>query len=101
MATTTKATANKAARAAAGSDEPKLLDGIFVRSLAPRFRRAGFEFTREGYRLLLADLSEEQLKAIEVEPLLSVERIEIPATAADDALLAEQVELATDNQPAE
>lgn len=92
MTDTTKPKANKAAPAAADSAEPKLLDGIFVRSLPPRFRRAGFEFTREGYGLLLADLSEEQLKAIEGEPLLSVERIEIPAAAADDALLAELVE---------
>lgn len=101
MADTSKTKANKAAPAAAKAGEPKMLDGIFVRSLAPRFRRAGFEFTREGYGLLLADLSEEQLKAIEGEPLLSVERIEIPATAADDVLLAEQVEPATDDKPAE
>lgn len=70
--------------------EPKMLDAIFVRSLAPRFRRAGFEFTREGHGLLLADLSEEQLKAIESEPLLSVTHCEIPASTEDDALLAEQ-----------
>lgn len=69
---------------------PQMLEGIFVRSLAPSFRRAGFEFTREGHGLLLADLSEEQLKAIESEPLLSVQYVEIPATAADDVLLAEQ-----------
>ncbi|MDT4839224.1 hypothetical protein FQZ97_730090 [compost metagenome] len=70
--------------------EPKMLEGIFVRSLSPTFRRAGFEFTREGFGLLLADLSEAQLKAIEAEPLLSVQYCEIPASAGDDALLAEQ-----------
>lgn len=93
MTNTTKTKVSRAAPAATKAGEPKMLDGIFVRSLAPRFRRAGFEFTREGYGLLLADLSEKQLKAIEGEPLLSVERIEIPATVEDDALLAEQPEI--------
>lgn len=88
-----KTRASKAARAAAESGEPKMLDGIFVRSLAPSFRRAGFEFTREGFGLLLADLSKEQLKAIESEPLLSVQFVEIPATAGDDALLDEPGEM--------
>jgi len=92
MASTTKTEASKTVPAAAKAGEPKMLEGIFVRSLAPRFRRAGFEFTRKGYGLLVADLSKAQLKAIMNEPLLSVEHIEIPATVEDDALLAEQAE---------
>ncbi|MCM2318066.1 MAG: hypothetical protein NDI93_01910 [Pseudomonas sp.] len=82
---TTRAAATSATK---GAPEP--LEGLFVRSLAPTFRRAGFEFTREGHGLLLADLSEEQIKAIETEPLLSVTYCEFPATAEADALLAEQ-----------
>lgn len=69
--------------------EPGLLDGIFVRSLPATFRRAGFTFTREGVGLLLADLSPQQLDAIEAEPLLSVTHAQFPATAEADARLAE------------
>lgn len=67
----------------------ELLDGIFVRSLPATFRRAGFTFTREGSGLLLADLSPQQLDAIEAEPLLSVTHAQFPATAEADAKLAE------------
>lgn len=67
--------------------------GIFVRSFPPTFRRAGFEFTAEGFGLLLKDLSEEQLKAIREEPMLSVQESEIPVTAEDDALLQQQAEI--------
>lgn len=83
----TKAAATKTATKAAA---PKLVDGIFVRSLSERFCRAGFTFTREGLGLLLADLSKEQLAAIEGEPMLSIQYVEVPATEADDQLLAEQ-----------
>lgn len=69
--------------------EPELLDGIFVRSLPATFRRAGFTFTREGVGLLLANLSPQQLDAIEAEPLLSVTHAQFPATAEADAQLAE------------
>lgn len=74
---------------AAKSKTPNMVDGIFVRSLPERFRRAGFDFNREGFGLILADLTKEQLKAIESEPMLSVQYVEIPATAADDAALAD------------
>lgn len=82
-------TAKTPARKATKADAPQMLEGIFVRSLAPSFRRAGFEFTREGFGLLLTGLSEQQLKAIEAEPLLSVTYCEIPATAEDDAQAAD------------
>ena len=67
----------------------ELLDGFFVGSLPATFRRAGFTFTREGSGLLLADLSPQQLDAIEAEPLLSVTHAQFPATAEADAKLAE------------
>lgn len=69
--------------------ETELLDGIFVRSLPPTFRRAGFTFTREGCGLLLANLSQQQLDAIEAEPLLSVTQAQFPATPEADAQLVE------------
>lgn len=69
--------------------ETELLDGIFVRSLPPSFRRAGFTFTREGCGLLLANLSQQQLDAIEAEPLLSVTQAQFPATPEADAQLVE------------
>lgn len=79
-------------RATDNVDQAKTVLGIFVRSFAPTFRRAGFEFTQEGYGLLLRDLTEEQLKAIREEPMLSVQDCEIPAAAEDDALLQQQAE---------
>lgn len=81
-----KAAAKKPAADAAGAE---LLDGIFVRSLPPTFRRAGFTFTREGVGLLLANLSPQQLDAIEAEPLLSVTQAQFPATEEADSRLAE------------
>lgn len=69
--------------------ESGLLDGIFVRSLPPTFRRAGLTFTREGVGLPLSSLSQAQLDAIEEEPLLSVTHAQFPATAEADAKLAE------------
>lgn len=69
--------------------EAGLLEGIFVRSLPETFRRAGFTFTREGHGLLLENLTQAQLDAIEAEPLLSVTYAQYPATAEADAKLAE------------
>ncbi len=77
-------------KATKASTDPKMLDGIYVRSLPDVFRRAGHTFTREGHGLLVKDLTEEQLKAIREEPMLSVQECEIPATAEDDALLQQQ-----------
>ena len=87
----TKAAVKPAAakKPAAKATDAQLLDGIFVRSLPATFRRAGFTFTREGHGLLLADLSQQQLDAIEAEPLLNVTHAQFPATAEADAKLAE------------
>ncbi|MDA8483597.1 hypothetical protein NNO07_10985 [Pseudomonas resinovorans] len=78
-------------KAAAKASAAKTLPGIFVRSFPLTFRRAGFEFTQEGYGLLLQDLSKAQQEAIRSEPMLSVQDTEFPASAADDALMAEQL----------
>lgn len=93
-ALTTKAAAKAAAKpatkkAVVSNTDAELLDGIFVRSLPDTFRRAGFTFTREGHGLLLANLTQQQLDAIEAEPLLSVTYAQFPATAEADAKLAE------------
>lgn len=78
---------NKPAAKSAAGKESTLLPGIYVRSLPEVFRRAGHVFTREGHGLLLDNLTEEQLKAIREEPMLSVQECEFPATAEDDELL--------------
>lgn len=83
---------NKPAAKHAAGKEPTLLPGIYVRSLPEVFRRAGHVFTREGHGLLLDNLTEEQLKAIREEPLLSVQECEFPATAEDDAQLQQLAE---------
>lgn len=72
------------------ADDIKTLPGIFVRSFAPSFRRAGFTFTQEGFGLLIQDLSEAQLEAIRGEPLLHVQESEFPATEGEDARMGEQ-----------
>lgn len=78
-----------AKKAAVKVTDALLIDGIFVRSLLPSFRRAGFTFNQEGFGLQLSDLSTEQLAAIEGEPMLSVTHAQFPATETDDAKLAE------------
>lgn len=78
--------------------------GIFVRSFNDTFRRAGLVFTSEGHGLLLSDLTEAQLKALEEEPMLSVQFCDFPATEEADAQLAELAdsakEVATGTAPA-
>lgn len=81
--------------------ESGLLDGIFVRSLPPTFRRAGFTFTREGSGLLLENLTQAQLDAIEAEPMLSVTQAQFPATAEADAKLAELAKAQAATEPTE
>lgn len=81
-----KPQAKATAKPAAGK-EPTMLPGIFVRSFSEVFRRAGHVFTREGHGLLLENLTEEQLKAIREEPMLSVQECEFPAAAEDDEQL--------------
>lgn len=71
--------------------------GIFVRSFGESFRRAGFVFTREGHGLLVDDLTEEQLKALVNEPMLSVQYCDFPATEDADKALAELADRAKDS----
>lgn len=82
-ATTTKAPkpAAKASQAQAG--DQKTVEGIFVRSFPPTFRRAGFAFTSEGMGIALDAISAEQLQALQDEPMLSVEFCDFPV---DDAV---------------
>ncbi|UIO45611.1 HI1506-related protein [Pseudomonas aeruginosa] len=74
-ATTAKPTA-RLARQAAGDEAQQSVEGIFVRSYPPTFRRAGFAFTSEGIGIALSALTEAQLKAIKEEPQLRVESCE-------------------------
>lgn len=105
--TPVKAAVKPAAKAAAKKAvvnkgaEPELLDGIFVRSLPPTFRRAGFTFTRDGFGLLLENLTQAQLDAIEAEPMLSVTQAQFPATAEADAKLAELATAQAATEPTE
>ncbi|AKE67475.1 HI1506-related protein [Pseudomonas aeruginosa] len=78
-ATTAKPTAKptaRLARQAAGDEAQQSVEGIFVRSYPPTFRRAGFAFTSEGIGIALSALTEAQLKAIKDEPQLRVESCE-------------------------
>lgn len=100
----TKAAVKPAAKPAAKKPVAKvaesgLLDGIFVRSLPPTFRRAGFTFTRDGFGLLLENLTQAQLDAIEAEPMLSVTQAQFPATAEADAKLAELAKAQAATEP--
>uniref|UniRef100_A0A6H1ZEH8 Mu-like prophage FluMu N-terminal domain-containing protein n=1 Tax=viral metagenome TaxID=1070528 RepID=A0A6H1ZEH8_9ZZZZ len=103
--TPVKAAVKPAAKAAAKKAvanqgaETELLDGIFVRSLPPTFRRAGFTFTRDGFGLLLENLTQAQLDAIEAEPMLSVTQAQFPATAEADAKLAELAKAQAATEP--
>jgi hypothetical protein len=64
----------------------KEVDGIYVTPRRKRsFRRAGFEFPAEGMGIALDALTKEQLKAIENEPMLAVERVTIPVDATAEA----------------
>ncbi|HHK4319765.1 TPA: hypothetical protein ACQT2M_006866, partial [Pseudomonas aeruginosa] len=59
-ATTAKPTA-RLARQPAGDEAQQSVEGIFVRSYPPTFRRAGFAFTSEGIGIALSALTEAQL----------------------------------------
>jgi len=61
------------------ADTGKTIAAIFVRSAPPTFRRAGFEFNREGFGIALDALTEAQLRAIEGDPDLFCERVDVPA----------------------
>ena len=92
--TAPKAAAKPAAakKPVAKGGDPNMQDGIFVRSMPETFRRAGFTFTREGVSLALSALTQEQLKAIEEEPLLNVQYMEFPVIAEDDQVLGKQAD---------
>ncbi|MFL1552494.1 hypothetical protein ACI77I_25995 [Pseudomonas sp. D47] len=76
-----RATQNKPA--ASGKDAGPTAPGIRVRSFGPLFHRAGRQFTSESLDILLADLTEEQLAAIEGEARLSSQRIDMPLGGAE------------------
>ena len=51
----------------------KNMDIIRVRSKAPRFRRAGIEFNRDGIDLDVSQLTAEQIDALNAEPNLVID----------------------------
>lgn len=65
--------AAKAVQAREDKGSPSTIEGIYVRSFPPVFRRAGFAFTSDGVGIALTAITAEQLKALQDEPLLSVE----------------------------
>lgn len=97
---TKPAVTKAAAKLSNKADAAKTLPGIFVRSFPPTFRRAGFEFTESGYGVLLSALTPAQLEAIRGEPMLNVQDCEFPASAADDALMADQLAEGVANETA-
>ncbi|HGM8267344.1 TPA: hypothetical protein ACKQI3_006009, partial [Pseudomonas aeruginosa] len=60
-----------ATKPASASDE---VEGVFVRATVERRCRAGFCFDKEGQGFADGVLSDEQLEALESDPLLKVER---------------------------
>lgn len=73
------ATANKTKTPPAAGPADK---GLRVQARHPQgMRRAGRHWPAEGVTVSLADLSEEQLEAIEGEPGLMVARVDMPASA--------------------
>ncbi|WP_420553980.1 HI1506-related protein [Neptuniibacter marinus] len=66
-----------------GWDKDLEVEGVWVRSVGPRFRRAGYSFTQAGNGIALHALSEQDLEQLEAEPALVVERVtftEVPFT---------------------
>jgi hypothetical protein len=66
-----------------GWDKDLEVEGVWVRSVGPRFRRAGYSFTQAGNGIALHALSEQDLAQLEAEPALVVERVtftEVPFT---------------------
>jgi hypothetical protein len=62
---------------------PKTIPAIKVLCSVEGFRRGGLAFGPEAKIIALADLTKEQLAAIEGEPRLITVRTTIDATAAD------------------
>jgi hypothetical protein len=53
-----------------------------VTAKSERFRRAGISFSKNVTRLVVADLKDEQIKAIKAEPMLSV--VEVTADVSTE-----------------
>ncbi|MDH5184886.1 MAG: HI1506-related protein [Gammaproteobacteria bacterium] len=63
----------------------KEVDGVFVKCIRGKgsFRRAGFKFDETGFGIALDALSEEQLQALNDEPMLVVEECKVTITIKD------------------
>lgn len=67
-----------AAKTADKKNVPAMCDALFVKSRGASFRRAGWNFNREGHGIALTLLSDEQIALLENEPNLIVERCQVP-----------------------
>ncbi|SIQ30854.1 hypothetical protein [Marinobacterium stanieri] len=63
------------AEADTASHDRDEIEGIWVRSVKPSFRRCGVRFTREGFGIALDVLEDGQLEILEKDPNLVVERM--------------------------
>lgn len=66
------------------ANEEDEIEAIFVRAVPERRCRAGFCFDQQGHGIALSLLSEEQLAALEADPLLRVEHVTVPAQAPQE-----------------
>ena len=55
----------------------KKIPALRISSRPPEFRRAGRLWTREPLTVLLSELSKDQVKALDDEPLIVVERVDV------------------------
>lgn len=81
-----------------------MTDQITVRTKHGKpFRRAGLAFGKEGLVLKTADLTDEQLEAIEAEPMLIVEKQKAskPKAATKKATRASKGKTAKADKPAD
>ncbi|MDH5185170.1 MAG: HI1506-related protein [Gammaproteobacteria bacterium] len=75
----------KAKTEAEAEAKTKEVDGVFVKCIRGKgsFRRAGFKFDETGFGIALDALSEEQLQALNDEPMLVVEECKVTITIKD------------------
>ena len=78
-ATATTEAAQLATPVESKANEEDEIEAIFVRAVPERRCRAGFCFDQQGHGIALSLLSEEQLAALEADPLLRVEHVTVPA----------------------
>lgn len=71
--TTAKTTAAPAAVATSTQDDGRDYEGVYIRSVSERRCRAGLCFDQEGQGFAKGVLTDEQLAALEADPLLNVE----------------------------